>query len=313
MPPVILPRHWFQLGFLGLVWGASFMFMKIALDGVGPFVLAASRVVLGSAFLLVILYAMGKRLPGWRSRNDRVIWGFALGVAALGNAVPFVMLAWGQQVVASGFAGVSMAVIPLFTLPLAHFLVPGERMHLRRLVGFVMGTLGVIVLIGAAAFDSTGADLELLARLACIAAACGYALGSIITRLCPDVDKLVLSVAVLLLAAILLLPIALWQEGVPTGLDGRTIGALLYIAVLPTAIAQVVLVTLTREAGPSFLTLVNYQVPVWAVLFGAVFLLEPLPAGLLLGMALILGGIALSQLGQLKRLFLRLRGGGRIS
>ncbi len=313
MPPTILPRHWFLLGFLGIVWGASFMAMKIALDGVGPFVLAASRVVLGSFFLLVILYAMGKRLPGWRSRNDRVIWCFALGVAAMGNAVPFVLLAWGQQVVASGFAGVSMAVIPLFTLPLAHFLVPGERMHLRRLTGFVMGTMGVIVLIGPAAFDSSGADLELLARLACIGAAFGYAMGSIITRLCPAVDMLVLSAAVLLLAAILLVPVALWQEGVPSGLDSRTVGALLYIAVLPTAVAQVVLVLLTRQAGPSFLTLVNYQVPVWAVLFGAVFLLEPLPPGLLLGMVLILGGIALSQLGQLKRLFQRLRGGGQIS
>jgi len=106
-------------------------------------------------------------------------------------------------------------------------------------------------------------------------------------------------------------PIALWREGLPEGLDATTLWALIYLGVLPTGIAQVVLVTVTREAGPSFFSLVNYQVPVWSVIFGAVILLEPLPPSLLLGMALILGGVALSQLGRLKRLFLGR--GGQIS
>lgn len=308
MPPAILPRHWLMLAFLGVIWGASFMFMKVALDGVGPLALAATRVALGAALLLVILYAMGKRLPDWRHAQGRVIWGFALALAVLSNALPFFLLGWGQQVVASGFAGVCMAVVPLLILPLAHVFVPGERMTLRRMVGFVMGTLGVIVLIGPAALASTGADLELLAKLACVGAACCYAVGSITTRLCPDVDRLALSAAVLLLAALILMPLALWREGLPEALDSRTLWALLYLGVLPTGIAQVVLVTVTREAGPSFFSLVNYQVPLWSVFFGAVILLEPLPPSLLLGMIMILGGVALSQLGRLKRLFLRGRG-----
>ncbi|WP_371224361.1 DMT family transporter [Roseovarius sp. 2305UL8-3] len=303
--PNILPRHWLMLAFLGVIWGASFMFMSVALGGVGPLVLAATRITLGALFLLIILYAMGKRLPSLRGENGVMIWGFALAMAVFSNAVPFFLLGWGQQVVASGFAGVCMAVVPLFILPLAHWLVPGEQMSLRRFVGFLMGTLGVVVLIGPAAFASTGKDLELLAKLACVSAAGCYAIGSIFTRLCPEVDRLALSAAVLALAAVILIPVALSVEGVPAQLDSTTLWALLYLGILPTGIAQIILVTVIREAGPVFMSLVNYQVPIWSVIFGAVILLEPLPPSLLLGMAMILGGVALSQLGRLKKLFLR--------
>ena len=159
--PEITARHWLGLAFLGVIWGASFMFMTVGLRGVGPFMLAASRITLGAVFLLIILYAMGRRLPAWRGENGPLIWLFALAMAVFSNAVPFVLLGWGQQVVASGFAGVCMSVVPLFILPLAHVFVPGERMSLRRLIGFVLGTCGVVVLIGPSAFASTGNDLEL--------------------------------------------------------------------------------------------------------------------------------------------------------
>lgn len=302
--PQITAKHWLMLGCLGVVWGASFMFMSLALRGVGPMVLVAARLALGALLLLVILKLTGRRLPPRHGREGRVIWRFALALALLSNAVPFLLLGWGQQSVASGFAGVSMAVVPLLVLPLAHFLVPGERMHLRRFLGFVLGTLGVVVLIGPAAFDRTGNEMELLARLACVAAAGCYATGSICTRLCPEVDKLALSALVLLLASAIMVPLALWREGWPTPLDTMTLAALLYLGVLPTGIAQLVLVVLNREAGPVFFSLVNYQVPVWSIIFGALVLSEPLPPSLFLGLAMILSGVALSQLGRLKRQFL---------
>lgn len=303
--PEITARHWLGLAFLGVIWGASFMFMTVGLRGVGPFMLAASRITLGAVFLLIILYAMGRRLPSWRGENGPLIWLFALAMAVFSNAVPFVLLGWGQQVVASGFAGVCMSVVPLFILPLAHVFVPGERMSLRRLIGFVLGTCGVVVLIGPSAFASTGNDLELLAKLACVSAAGCYAIGSICTRLCPAVDRIALSTAVLMLASFILTPIALYLEGWPDTLDSTSLWAILYLGILPTGIAQIILVTINRQAGPVFFSLVNYQVPVWSVFFGAIVLLEPLPPSLLLGMTLILGGVALSQLERLKKLFSR--------
>lgn len=301
----IHPRNWLKIAALGVIWGASFMSVTIALEGVGPLVLVATRLALGAAFLVSLSYVIGPGLPPVRGENAKLVWLFTLILALFSNAIPFALLSWGQQVVASGFAGVCMAVVPLLVLPLAHVFVPGEKMRLRRFIGFVIGTVGVIVLIGPSAFASTGKDLETLAKLACVGAACCYAIGSIATRLCPEVNRLALAAAVLLVAAVMFLPYALYVEGVPGALDRRTLLALLYLGILPTGLAQIILVQVIRDAGPVFMSLVNYQVPVWSVIFGAVILSEPLPPSLFLAMGLILGGVALSQLGALRRLFSR--------
>ncbi|WP_297541843.1 DMT family transporter [Roseovarius sp.] len=295
--------NWLRIGALGVIWGASFMFVSVALTGVGPFFLAAVRIVLGAGFLLCLLRVKGRKLPPRNGVDGRKIWQFALVMALFSNVFPFILLSWAQQSVASGFAGVCMAAVPLLILPLAHFLVPGERMHLRRLVGFVLGTTGVVVLIGPGAFTSTGKDLESLARLACLGAAGGYAIGSIATRLSPEVDRLALSALVLTLAAGMILPLALVVEGWPSALNTKSLLALLYLGVLPTGVAQVLLVQVNREAGPSFFSLVNYMVPVWSVILGALVLGEALPPSLLAAMTLILVGVGMSQWGALRRVF----------
>lgn len=295
--------NWLRIGALGMIWGASFMFVSVALTGAGPFFVAAVRIVLGAGFLLALARIKGRRLPPVRGRLGRRIWGFALIMALFSNVFPFILLSWAQQSVASGFAGVCMAAVPLLILPLAHFLVPGERMSLRRLVGFILGSVGVVVLIGPDAFTSTGKDLESLARLACLAAAGGYATGSIATRLSPEVDRLSLSASVLVLAAGIIVPVALIVEGWPTALNMNSLLALLYLGVLPTGVAQILLVQVNREAGPSFFSLVNYMVPVWSVILGALVLSEALPPSLLAAMTLILVGVGMSQWGALRRVF----------
>jgi len=184
-------------------------------------------------------------------------------------------------------------------------MVPGEQMSARKLVGFTLGTIGVVVLIGPGAFATTGADLEDLARLACLGVAVCYAMGTIATRLCPDVDRLALAATVMSIGTVIITPVALIVEGVPTGLGLQGALALLYLGVLPTGVAQILLVQVNTEAGPSFFGLVNYMVPVWSVVLGGLILAEPLPPSLLAGMALILGGVALSQWRALRRVFLR--------
>lgn len=295
--------NWLRIGALGMIWGASFMFVSVALTGVGPFFLAAVRILLGAGFLLCLLRLKGRKLPPLGGVEGRRIWQFALVMALFSNVFPFILLSWAQQSVASGFAGVCMAAVPLLILPLAHFLVPGERMSLRRLVGFVLGTVGVVVLIGPEAFTSTGKDMESLARLACLGAAGGYAIGSIATRLSPEVDRLSLSALVLMLAAGIIVPLALAVEGWPNALNIKSLLALLYLGILPTGVAQILLVQVNREAGPSFFSLVNYMVPVWSVILGALVLSEALPPSLLAAMTLILVGVGLSQWGALRRVF----------
>lgn len=301
----IAPVNWLRIMALGLIWGASFMFISVALRDVGPFTVAAVRITLGAVFLLVLLRLKGLRLPSPRPGPERGVWRFALFMALFSNVIPFSLLGWAQQSVPSGFAGVCMAAVPLLILPLAHVFVPGERMSLRKLAGFILGTVGVIVLIGPEAFASTGKSLESLARLACLGAALCYATGSILTRLCPPVHLLALSATVMMLATGMIVPVALVVEGVPGEVSLGGLVALTYLGVLPTGVAQLLLVQVTREAGPSFFGLVNYMVPVWSVILGALVLSEALPPSLLLAMLLILSGVGMSQWRALRRVFLR--------
>ncbi|MFX0545255.1 DMT family transporter [Roseovarius sp. S1116L3] len=301
--PAITPVNWLRLATLGVIWGASFMFISIALEGVPPRLVVAARLGLGAILLLIIAHLRGVGLPSLRGPHAGLIWLSAFGMGFFSNALPFFLLTWGQQYVASGFAGVCMSVVPLLILPLAHLLVPGEQMNLRRLVGFVIGTAGVMVLIGPAAFAATGAEFELTARIACVSAAGCYAIGSIITRLCPEVDMMSLSAAALTIASALFVPYALAVEDIPASIPASSALALLYLGVLPTAAAQILLVRIIRSAGPVFMSLVNYQVPIWSVALGIVFLGEELPPNIYWALLLILSGLALSQLGALRRLF----------
>ena len=106
------------------------------------------------------------------------------------NALPFSLLSWGQQTVTSGFAGISMAVVPLFVLPLSHFLVPGESLSRVKIIGFLFGFAGVLLLVGGDKIfgGRPQTPMLLMAQFACVAASCCYAIGSIITRLCPPVN-----------------------------------------------------------------------------------------------------------------------------
>ena len=186
---------------LGVIWGGSFLAAKLALESFPPLTISAGRILLGAVILTFWAYVRGDGLPAWRGAGAWKVWGFAGGMALFSNALPFTLLNWGQQFVASGFAGISMAVVPLIVLPLAHFLVPGDRMGLFKTLGFALGFCGVLLLIGLGdIFRTTGDSLEPWGRVACIAASCCYACGAILTRLSPSVPVLSFAAAALIIA-----------------------------------------------------------------------------------------------------------------
>ncbi len=287
--------NWLRIGVLGMIWGSSFMAVTVAIRGFGPITVAAGRITLGALILLALLRVLGVSLPSMRGPQGRRVWLAALGFGFFSMALPFFLLSWGQRYVASSFAGVTMAAVPLLVLPLAHFLIPGEQMTGRKASGFVVGFAGVLVLIGWGAFASSGQALEPLARLACFAAAACYAFGAIITRRAPAVDPIAFAATATMLAAAMILPAALLLEGMPGDWPTAPLVALLFLGIVPTAGANLLVVAVIRSAGASFMSLVNYQVPVWSVIFGALFLSETLPARVFAALALILSGLALSQ------------------
>ncbi|MEO9517644.1 MAG: DMT family transporter [Paracoccaceae bacterium] len=300
--PEISWKSWAMVAALGLTWGGTFLITEIALDGMTPYWLAAGRICFAVLVMLAIWPMMGGQLFEAPLRRSAAVSVVAIG--GFSTAIPFMLLAWGQQFVTSGFAGVSMASVGLLVLPLAHFLVPGERITKHRAIGFLIGFCGVCVLIGGQAFDSTGAELESAGRIACVTAACCYGVSSVLVRRLPAVDPIGLSTVLLIIAAGMTIPMALWQEGLPTMPDTRTLIVIALLGLIPTAAANLLRVLVIRTAGPVFMSLTNYQVPVWSVVLGAWLLSEPLPPSLIWAMCLILIGVGLSQFGALKRLFL---------
>lgn len=299
--PRITLNSWLMIATLALVWGGTFMVTEVALTGMPPFWVAASRISL-AALALLLPWA----LRGWRlfeSPPPRAALVALVAIGLVSASLPFALLAWGQQYVTSGFAGVSMASTALIILPLAHLFVPGERLTLRRCAGMAVGFAGVVVLIGTQAFESSGARLEVAGRLACLGAACCYATSSILMRRLPPVDPIGLATVLLLIGALVSLPLALYMEGLPPRPSGQIWGVLLFLGLVPTAAAALLRVLVVRSAGPVFMSLVNYQVPLWSVLLGALILSEPLPPSLLWALALILAGLLVSQWGALTRLF----------
>ncbi|NRB17647.1 MAG: DMT family transporter [Rhodobacteraceae bacterium] len=297
----ITGRHWLMIAVLGLTWGGTFLVIEIALRGITPFWLAAARISLGALVTSAIWQFRGGKLFAQRPTGSHLTILIVVGI--LSSALPFMLLSWGQQFVTSGFAGVSMASVALIVLPLAHFLIPGAQLTWRRSLGFVIGFIGVSVLIGGQAFSSNGAEMELAGRMACMAAACCYACSAILIRRLPTIDPIGLAAVLLLIGSVVVIPVALMVEGLPPALDGETMIATLVLALIPTAGANILRVAVLRSAGPVFMSLVSYQVPVWSVLLGTVFLAEPLPSAMIWALGLILCGMGLSQYGALTRLF----------
>ncbi len=282
--------NWIGLIALGLIWGASFLGVAIALEGFAPVWLAALRIVIGALTLSAIAAVLNVRIP-----LSGGVFAFAAGMGVFSNALPFFLLGWSQQHVSSGFAGITMAAIPLFVIGFAHFLIAGEGLSRQKSLGFALGLIGVGVLIGPGVLAASGSEFEGLARLGCLAAALSYAVGAILTRRCPDVHPVGFGVLALWVASAIMLPAALITEGVPEMPPMRPALAVLYLGLLPTGYATYLLVGIIRSAGPSFLAQVNYHVPVWSVLLGVLVLNEELPGRFVLALGIIISGLMLAR------------------
>ncbi|SHE97735.1 EamA-like transporter family protein [Ruegeria intermedia] len=291
-------RDWSGVIALGLIWGGTFMVVAMALEGYGPITVATARTTLGAVMLLALMGLSGRSIP---SLTPGLAWSVIL-IGILSTALPFVLLSWGQQYVPSAFAGLSMAAIPLMVLPLAHFF-SDEPLNARRFVGVSLGFTGALVLIGPG-LAQLGSGAEPLAQLACIGAALCYSVASILTRRCPPIDPVVLAALTLAVGAAILLPIMLTTEGVPSPQGLRPTLALIVLGLVPTAFATLLRVSIIRSAGSVFMTLVNYQVPIWSMIFGAWILSEALPLRFYIALALILTGMAISQWFSLRKMLL---------
>jgi drug/metabolite transporter (DMT)-like permease len=282
-------REWGLLAFLSLLWGGSFFFNAVALAALPVLTLVAARVLLAALILALAATLAGPGLP----RSPRV-WAALLAMGLLNNVIPFSLIVWGQQTLASGVAAVLNATTPLFTALFAHWLTTDERLTPGRLLGALIGFGGVGVLAGPAALGAL--DGAGLAQIACLGAAVSYALSSIFGRRFARIGVAPLSAAAgqLAMSSLVLAPLALlidrpWTLPAP---PLTAIAAVLGLAALSTALAYVLFFRLLASAGATNIALVTLLVPVSAILLGVLFLGEALTPGEVGGMALIALGLA---------------------
>lgn len=288
--------NWLSILALGTIWGGTFMVVTIALGGYGPLTVACARTTLGAMALLLLMRVMNSPLPTFDTRMIK----YLVVIGVLNTALPFALLSWGQQYVPSAFAGISMAALPLFVLPLAHIFTD-EKLSTRNLLGVIMGFVGAVVLIGPSVLK-IGTGMEPVGQLACLAAALSYAISSIMTRRCPPIDAITMAALLLVVGAVTLIPAMLWIEGIPTVTDRTSTTAIIFLGIVATALAALLRVHTIRTAGAVFMTLVNYQVPVWSMIFGAWILSEILPLRFFIALGLIMFGLTISQWASLKKL-----------
>ena len=189
-----------------------------------------------------------------------------------------------------------MSLVPFVTLTLAHFFVVGEGLSYRKILGLLIGFVGILILFDfyKLYLDWTGFDGAQF-KLACFGAVVCYSIGAIITRRSPSGSKLTFSAAGLMAGSIIILPLTFIVDGIPETNNIKSIFAVVYLGLLPTGLATVILVNLIKGVGPTFLSLVNYLVPIWAIIFGVFFNFEPLELSFVLALIFIFVGLFFSQ------------------
>jgi drug/metabolite transporter (DMT)-like permease len=298
------PAEWMMLLTLSAVWGGSFFFNGIAVKEVPTFTIVAARVTLAAAILWLVLGVTRVPLP-----RDRRVWAAFFGMGLLNNVAPFFLIVWGQGHIASGVASILNATTPLFTVVVAHLFTPDEKMSGARLAGVVAGLAGVAVMIGGGAMATLGVDL--VAQLACLAAALSYAFAGVYGRRfrVMGVPPMVTATGQVTASSLMLLPAVMlvdhpWTLPMPSG---PAVLALVGIAVLSTAFAYSLYFRILATAGATNLLLVTFLIPVSAILLGVTLLGETLQPRHLAGMGLI--GIGLAAIdGRIWRRFRRLAG-----
>jgi drug/metabolite transporter (DMT)-like permease len=278
-----------MLFLLAAVWGASYLFIKVAVEDIEPAPMMAVRTLVAAAVLFGYL--------AWRvgmetARADlRAAWRHCLFLGAFNAAVPFWLIGWGEKHIDSGLAAVLQASVPIFNALILLRVLPHERLGGMRVTGLALGLLGVAVVTG---IHPEGGWWAIAGALAVVGSSLSYASSGVYGQLAVSgTAGPVLATGSMLVGGLILLPLALFQlpDHAPSA---EAIASLLALTLLGTALAQLVLFRMLALHGSARLSLVTYLMPGFALVYGAVLLDEEISLTTLAGLGLILGGIALA-------------------
>lgn len=272
-----------------IVWGTAYTMVGYAVDYVSPAWIAASRTAFAALVLISYVFIRGRRFP---PLTDKVwLWYTVLGF--IGMAGPFYLIARGQVHVDSGMAGILAGFMPLITIAMAHFFVKGEQLNFRKLIGFILGFLGIVILFLP---DAAGLDLvsNWRSQLLIVLAAGFYATATIIAKRAPPVAPSVGAAMMVISGAVLSFIFAAFT-GFPDALPPTSaIFAILGLAIGSTGLATILFLRLVQETGPSFVARINYLVPICSLIAGMIFLAEPFQLRSVIAMVVVISGLIIA-------------------
>jgi drug/metabolite transporter (DMT)-like permease len=290
-------KEWIRFWILGLIWGTSFLWIKIAVTEISPLVLVGFRTLIGAASLMIIFaFSHGPSLS-WKVLRPWI--GVFIIVALFNVALPFVMISWSEQYIASGLASILNSSVPLFTMLFAPIFLHDDPRSLPKLLGLLIGFAGIVVIFLPEL--AQGPNQSLTGMLVMLVAALSYALAGIYTRrttqgLLPGQQAfLQLSLATLMIWSVTLVverPVHLPQNPL-------TWIALLWLGILGSGVAYILYFHLLHTVGPTRTSLVTYIPPLVGLLLGTIFLHEPLTWAAIAGAMMVLSGIAVVNLKRL--------------
>ena len=298
--PVTKQRAWIGFWLLALIWGSSFLFIRIGVEQLSTFQLVFIRTGIAAVGLNIVVYLRGKRLPTDRAGVRDVV---ILGV--VNTVIPFALITWGEKSIESGLAAVLQATAALFTMVIAHVAFADERVTRRTLAGLACGFAGVVVLATRrTAGDAIASDgsAQLLGQLAIVAASFCYALGGVYSRKAIQrrLEPIVAAAGAMTVTAAISGAVAYaapWLGGAAPAVLGdlapRVLGAILTLGVLNTFVAYLIFYATIETLGAARASMVTYVIPAVGLTLGALFLDEPVDARLLTGAAMIVGSIGI--------------------
>lgn len=277
----------FLLLLLSFLWGSSFTLNEVALQSLPPATLTFGRLLVAAIMLHALVFVLRLPYPKTSSR-----WAAHIVLGLVQSALPFALISWGQQHIDSGLAGLLNTTPPMFVFLLSFFLIGGVESPAKKLLGIVIGFLGVLIIMGDSAL--AGEEESVLGQLAVIGASASYAVTAIYARRFSDQSPIVTATCSMTFGAMLLLPFALWFDQ-PSLLDPNagSLLAVLFMGIFSTALAMAIYFRLIGTLGPLAVSTGSYLRAAFSVLLGVVLLGETFAPIHAVGLVLIFVSVAI--------------------
>tara|TARA_Y100000768_G_scaffold112549_1_gene82930 strand:+ start:238 stop:1164 length:927 start_codon:yes stop_codon:yes gene_type:complete len=289
-------NNFFLLIILSAIWGSAFFAIKVGLNDFSPTGVASLRLIIASIFLLLLFYIQNKQIIF----SKEVIFLLVI-IGIIGNFIPFYLISWAEQFIPSSTAGMLMAIGPIITLVMSHFLTKNEKFSLMKIVSITIGLVGVFFIFNINSLNNlySNTSIEIYAKLLVILAAFGYMFSNIIAyEKLSNIDSFSITTFATTFGAIFSLPFFIYDLSINNFeyvFNYKSTYAIIYLGIFPTAIAFQFRYYITKTSGPVFLSYVAYLIPVFAVIWGYILLSEKIGVNSLIGIFLILLGVYLGQ------------------